>query len=82
VGAGAGGSIASATSCGPASSSASSCTYCCRTRAPPRPISVKRIAEALSVAEYSFTGIVTRPKPSDSEAIARADRLTPMTRPA
>lgn len=34
-------------------------------------MSLKRIAFELSVAEYSFTGIETRPKLSESEAMAR-----------
>ena len=34
-------------------------------------MSLKRIALELSVAEYSFTGIETRPKLSESDAIAR-----------
>src|SRR5690606_35659509 len=47
-------------------------TYCWRTRSPSFVSRLKRMVAELSVAEYSFTGIETRPKDSDREAIERA----------
>ena len=46
--------------------------YCCRTREPSFASRLKRMLAELSVAEYSRTGIDTRPKLRDSDAIERA----------
>src|SRR5688572_14612938 len=46
--------------------------YCCFTREPQVCSRLKLTPPALSVAEYSFTGIDTSPKLRDNEAIERA----------
>ncbi len=53
-----------------------SVTYCWRTREPAALISLKWIADELSVAEYSLIGMDTKPKLSDSEAIERAAMIS------
>src|SRR6478609_8324495 len=47
-------------------------TYCCFSREPSLASMLNFTDPADSVAEYSFTGIDTRPKLSDREAIERA----------
>src|SRR5688572_31421823 len=46
--------------------------YCCLTREPSLVSRLKPMLAELSVAEYTLTGMDTRPKPSVSEAIERA----------
>src|SRR5688500_1191326 len=46
--------------------------YCCFTREPHLCSRLKLTPPELSVAEYSFTGIDTKPKLSESDAIERA----------
>src|SRR5664279_1561710 len=54
-------------------------TYCCLRREPSLASMLKRTAAELSVAEYSLTGIDTRPNERDSEAIERAAIPTPLS---
>src|SRR5580692_6127215 len=49
-----------------------SAMYCCFTREPSGASMLNRTSAPLSVAEYSLTGMVTRPKDNDSDAIERA----------
>src|SRR5438094_4695756 len=51
--------------------------YCCFTREPQVCSRLKPMLDELSVAEYSFTGIDTSPKLSDSEAMERAAMSAP-----
>src|SRR2546428_9490416 len=52
--------------------------YCCFTREPQVCSRLKPTLDELSVAEYSFTGIDTSPKLSDSEAMERAAMGAPL----
>src|SRR5437868_11294513 len=52
-------------------------TYCCFTRLPALASRLKRIVSEDSVAEYSFTGMDTSPKLSDSDAMERAAMVFP-----
>jgi hypothetical protein len=46
--------------------------YCCLSRDPSLDSRLNRMVAELSVAEYSFTGMETNPKPRVSEAMERA----------
>src|SRR5678815_5827440 len=52
-------------------------TYCCLRRAPSLSSMLKRTVAELSVAEYSLTGIDTRPNERESDAIDRAGIRAP-----
>src|SRR5436190_3275365 len=55
-------------------------TYCCFRREPSLSSMLKRTAAELSVAEYSLTGIDTRPNERESDAIERAAMRAPQSR--